>query len=134
MITDSLWHRRFGRDPAVLAGVVRMDDDDVNVVGVLPPGIEPMNVDVWFPMRQLSPMQLDRANHPGFAAIARLRDRSSVEGAQREMTAIAESLAREYPRRTTRWASSCTPLLESVAGTRAADAQRADAARSACCC
>ena len=55
VITDSLWHRQFGRDPAVLAGVVRMDDDDVNVVGVLPPGIEPMNVDVWFPMRAAEP-------------------------------------------------------------------------------
>src|SRR5262249_30730446 len=60
VITDSLWHRRFGADPSTLSRPVRMDNDDVTVVGILPPGVEPMNVDIWFPMRELSSMQLDR--------------------------------------------------------------------------
>ena len=94
-----------------------MGDDDVTIVGVLPPGVEPMNIDVWFPMRQLSPMQLDRANHPGFAVIARLREHTTTSNAaQREMTSIAESLAREYPSSNDRMGVFVTPLLESVAG------------------
>ena len=93
-----------------------MGDDEVTIIGVLPRGVEPMNIDVWFPMRQLSPMQLDRANHPGFAVIARLREHTTLDAAQREMTRIAESLAREYPSSNDRMGVFVTPLLESVAG------------------
>jgi putative ABC transport system permease protein len=116
VITDSLWRRRFGRDPSLLSRAIRMGDDEVTIIGVLPPGVEPMNIDVWFPMRQLSPMQLDRANHPGFAVIARLREHTTLDAAQREMTRIAESLAREYPSSNDRMGVFVTPLLESVAG------------------
>jgi putative ABC transport system permease protein len=116
VITDSLWRRRFGADPSTLSRPVRMDNDEVTIVGILPPGIEPMNVDIWFPMRELSPMQLDRANHPGFIAIARLRDRITLDAGQREMSAIAESLAREYPSSNDRIGVFVTPLLESVSG------------------
>jgi putative ABC transport system permease protein len=116
VITDSLWRRRFGADPSTLSRPVRMDNDDVTIVGILPPGIEPMNVDIWFPMRELSSMQLDRANHPGFIAVARLKDRITLEAAQREMSTIAESLAREYPSSNDRMAIFVAPLLESVSG------------------
>jgi putative ABC transport system permease protein len=116
VITDSLWRRRFGSDPSILSRRVRMDDEDVTIVGVLPSGVEPMNVDIWFPMRQLSPMQLDRGNHPGFGAIARLRKTTTLEVAQGDMTAIAETLEREYPASNHRMGVFVTPLLESVAG------------------
>jgi len=116
VITDSLWRRRFGADPSTLFRPVRMDNDDVTIVGILPPGIEPMNVDIWFPMRELSAMQLDRANHPGFIAVARLKERISLDAAQREMITIAESLAREYPSSNDRLGVFVTPLLESVSG------------------
>ena len=119
IITDEAWRRQFGGDPGIVGQAVRFDEDPVTVVGVLPPGVRPFEVDVWFPHRpkQLTPMQLDRANHPGFGVVARLRDRISAEQAQREMSAIAESLAREYPASNTDMGVRVRPMLDSVTGT-----------------
>jgi putative ABC transport system permease protein len=118
IISDDAWRRQFGGDPAIVGRAVRFDDDQVTVVGVLPPGVRPFEVDVWFPHRptQLTPMQLDRANHPGFGVVARLRDGISTEQAQREMTTIAESLAREYPSSNTEMGVRVRPMLDSITG------------------
>jgi putative ABC transport system permease protein len=118
ILTDEAWRRRFGGDPAVVGQPVRMDEDPVIVVGVLPPGVRPFDVDVWFPHRpkQLSAMQLDRANHPGFGVVARLRAGVGAEQAQREMSTIAESLAREYPASNTEMGVRVMPMIDAVAG------------------
>jgi putative ABC transport system permease protein len=118
VITDAVWRKRFGGDPAIVGQAVRMDDDAITVVGVLPPGVRPFDVDVWFPIRpkQMTPMQLDRANHPGFGVVARLRPGIDAEQAQREMSAIAASLAREYPASNSEMGVSVKPMIDAVAG------------------
>jgi len=118
IITDEVWRRRFGGDAAIVGQAVHMDEVPVTVVGVLPPGVRPFDVDVWFPHRpkQLTAMQLDRANHPGFGVVARLRDGVGVEQAQREMSTIAESLAREYPASNTDMGVRLMPMIDAVAG------------------
>ena len=118
IITDDVWRRRFGGNPAIVGQAMRMDDDQVTVAGVLPPGVRPFDVDVWFPHRpkQLDAMQLDRANHPGFGVVARLREGVGPEQAQREMSTIAESLAREYPASNTDMGVRVMPMIDSVAG------------------
>jgi len=118
IITDEAWRRRFGGDAAIVGQSVRVDDDLVTVAGVLPPGVRPFDVDVWFPHRpkQLTAMQLDRANHPGFGVVARLRDGIDHETAQGEMSAIAESLAREYPASNAEMGARVMPMLDAVAG------------------
>jgi putative ABC transport system permease protein len=119
VITDEAWQRRFGRDPSIVGQPVRIDDDQVTVIGVLPPSVRPFDVDVWFPHRpkQLNAMQLDRANHPGFGVVARLRPGVGAEQAQREMTTIAEALAREYPASNAEMGVRVMPMLDSVTST-----------------
>ncbi|HET7619367.1 MAG TPA: ABC transporter permease [Vicinamibacterales bacterium] len=116
VISDRLWRTRYGGDPSVIGRAVRMDEDQVTIAGVMPPEVRPFDVDIWFPMRQLSPMQLDRGNHPGFAVVARLRDGIDLAAAQRDMSAIAASLAREYPASNRDMGVFLRPLLDSVAG------------------
>jgi len=118
VISDSAWRRRFGGDPEIVGQPVTMDGDPITIVGVLPPGVRPFDVDVWFPQRpaQLTPMMKDRANHPGFAVVARLRPGVAVAQAQHEMSSIAEQLAREYPASNHDFGVRVTPMLDSVAG------------------
>ena len=40
VLSDALWKRRFGGDPAILGKSIRLDDADYRVVGVMPPKIE----------------------------------------------------------------------------------------------
>jgi putative ABC transport system permease protein len=118
ILTDRAWRARFGANPAVVGQRVRMDDDEVTIAGVMPPGVRPFDVDVWFPQKAslLSPMQKDRANHPGFGVVARLRRGVDAAAAQREMSTIAESLAREYPASNTDFGVLVRPMLDSVTG------------------
>ena len=119
IVSDRVWHARFGGDPSIVGRPARIGEDEVTIVGVMPAGVRPFDVDVWFPHRpaQLSPMQLDRANHPGFGVVARLRSGVQAVQAQREMTAIAEALSREYPASNTDFGVRVQPLIESVTGT-----------------
>src|SRR6185436_11728587 len=119
IVTDDAWRRRFGGDPSIVGQAVRMDDDLVTIVGVLPPRVRPFEADVWFPHRakQLNAMQLDRANHPGFGVVARLRPGVSAGQAQREMSTIADALALEYPASNADMGVRVMPMLDSVTGT-----------------
>jgi putative ABC transport system permease protein len=118
VISDEMWRRHFGGDPDVAGRSLPIYGSETTVIGVLPPGVRPFNVDVWFPFRPalLSEMQLDRDNHPGFHVVARLKDGVDVEQAQREMSAIAASLAIEYPSSNREMGVSVRPMLETVAG------------------
>jgi putative ABC transport system permease protein len=118
VITDNVWRKRFGGNPEVVGQAVRIDDHEVTIVGVLPPGIRPFEVDVWMPLRPalLQPMHLNRANHPGFGVVARLRPGIDAREAQREMTAIAAALEKEYPASNTEMGVAVTPIIDAVAG------------------
>src|SRR5262245_4953055 len=119
VVSDRVWRGYFGGNPEVIGAAVRMNDDDVTVVGVMPPGIRPFDVDVWFPHRAslMPPMMLDRANHPGFGVVARLRPGVDVEHAQRELSAIASALERQYPASNTDMGVLVRPMIDAVAGT-----------------
>ena len=118
VISDRLWRQRFGGDPSVAGSTVRIGDDPVTILGVLPPSGAFQQVDVWLPFRAklLAPMQLNRANHPGFQVLARLRDGIDFDQAQREMASIAAALERQYPVANRDMAVILTPLLDAVAG------------------
>jgi predicted permease len=114
VISDGLWTRAFGRDPAAVGSAIRIDDRAFTVIGVMPRGADfgafqilsaadysrafadrgaRAAVDVWLPF-QYSVQSLPRSTHPLFM-IARLR--SSVSAAQEELAAIAADLERSYP-------------------------------------
>jgi predicted permease len=118
VISDDVWRKRFGANPEMVGRAVRMDDDQVVVVGVMPPGIRPFDVDVWFPHRPslMSAMQMDRANHPGFGVVARLRPGVDPDAAQREMSSIASALEHQYPASNSDMGVLVKPMLDAVAG------------------
>jgi putative ABC transport system permease protein len=118
VISDRLWRQRFGEDRSIIGRAVRIDDYPATIVGVLPPEPPFQDVDIWLPLRPglLSPMQLDRANHPGFQVIARLRDGVDLSTARREMSAIAASLERQYPVSNRQMGVVLTPLLDAMTG------------------
>jgi putative ABC transport system permease protein len=119
VVSDELWRRRFGGDPSIVGQPARVDDEELTIVGVLPPGVRPFDVDIWLPHRPalLNDMQRDRANHPGFGVVARLRPGVSADRAQREMSAIAASLEKEYPASNTGFGVAVKPMIDAVAGT-----------------
>ena len=118
VISDRLWRRRFGGDPSIVGRDVTIGQAPVTIVGVLPAEALFQDVDVWTPLRArlLSPMQRDRANHPGFQVLARLREGVGLEQAQREMSGLASALERQYPVSNHQMGVYLTSLIDTVAG------------------
>ena len=116
MISESLWERSFGRDPAVIGQALRLNEIPRPIIGVVPEtadfGVlqllssadygrafadrgDRTRVDVWLPL-QPNPKTTPRDTHPIFV-MARLKSGSTVAGAQSEMSQIMSDLERAYP-------------------------------------
>lgn len=51
MISYGLWHRMYGGDRAVLGKVVKLNENPVTIIGVLPPeAVLPPDADLWLPL------------------------------------------------------------------------------------
>jgi predicted permease len=116
LISESLWERSLGRDPAVVGETLRLDEKPYSVVGVVPDeadfGLlqvlsaaaysrgfadrsERTRVDVWTPL-QPDPESLPRDTHPIFV-LGRLAPGATLISAQHETAAIATDLEHQYP-------------------------------------
>src|SRR5215472_18590327 len=50
VLSDGLWRRRFGGDPAIVGRKIRLDDQDYLVTGVMPQNFEfPKTAELWTP-------------------------------------------------------------------------------------
>ena len=96
VISDGLWTRAFGRDPAIVGGAVRINQETFTVVGVMPAAFRvPYAPDLWQPL-QFSPKS---AGYEGdnWEMIARLRPGVSLAQAQRELTALEAPFFEQRP-------------------------------------
>lgn len=98
VISDGLWRRRFGADPAVIGRVVQVDDVPHAVIGVMPRGFELLSrqTDLWVPLPYVSGSPAQRTSMS--RAIGRLRDGITVDAASRELASLAPEMRRELDR------------------------------------
>jgi putative ABC transport system permease protein len=99
ILSDALWKRRFGGDPAILGRSIVVNGVSSQIVGVMPPGFEPAIVgpraQLWQPVR-INPAAPSRGAVV-LRAFARLRDGVGLEQASAHMSAVATRLERLHP-------------------------------------
>jgi putative ABC transport system permease protein len=108
ILSDDFWRSRMGSDPNILGQTLRLNDEVVTVIGVLPRGFsfdyptlgfpEPPQIYTPFPMRDSYPIQ--SAMHgrgTPVRVLGRLRDKIRFEQAAAELKSIGSALAAEYP-------------------------------------
>lgn len=93
VISERLWRARFAADTRAIGMTVRLNDQPLIIVGVMPRTFEfPMRAaDFWIPF-QFAPGDYGY-NNPSIEAIARLKPGVSREQAFAEMQQVARSLA-----------------------------------------
>jgi predicted permease len=99
VISDRLWHRRFGASREVLGTHLVFDGQPYTIVGVTPAGfrLDDTEFDVVTPIGQnTSPIMQKRRVH-GFQAWARFRPGATMAQAQTELSVVGHRLAEEYP-------------------------------------
>jgi predicted permease len=100
LISDELWRRRLGADPAVIGRTVRINNLDVRIAGVLAPGFRLFlppalsaseQIDVWFPYAISATRQFR-----GLPIATRLRPGVTLAQANAELQTLAAQFEREY--------------------------------------
>jgi predicted permease len=97
-----LWQRRFGGSAAVIGKVLRIENGDVTVVGVLPQSFRPLSpsTQLWMPHTSASwfdEARTWRDTKFGFHMLAKLRPGVTLAEAQVEMNGISARLGAAWP-------------------------------------
>jgi len=127
LLSDALWRRRFGADPAIVGKTIVLAAIPRIVIGVMPPGVRfpdaPLEFlkapgDAWIPFA-LETSDTERGNQ-SLAVIARLRPDSSIARGQADLDGIAETFRERFPNRyagaARHWRLALISMHEQVAG------------------
>jgi predicted permease len=115
VLSDGLWRRRFGADPAILGRKVLLDDEPYTVAAVMPRGFDfpTRDTELWTATRFSADDYADRTDS-WLQAVARLKRGVTLEQARGEMRLIAAQLEREYPKENARMSATVTGLRDKI--------------------
>jgi predicted permease len=104
VLSDILWHRRFGADPGIIGKPITLDGTNYTVVGIAPAGFQyPDKTESWLPPLKLAPefnarIEVTQNRGMGYlSAVALLKPGVSVQQAASEMETITGRLRQQYP-------------------------------------
>lgn len=104
-----LWKQQFAGDTHVLGTVIKLNDVDFTVIGVMPPSFRfPHDAEIWKPMG-FTPEDFDGGHF--LWGVGRLKSNATLEQAQAEMNAIMPRLRKPQV-----WSVNVFPLLEYYTG------------------
>ena len=111
VLSDGLWKRRFGGDPAVLHTTILLGTRRFTVVGIMPPGFSGVSdtAQLWMPF-MTSGVPVDQRGSRGFQSVARLKRSVSIEAASADLAVISKQLEVAYPASNDKRGVEVTPL------------------------
>lgn len=127
VISDKLWHERFGADRNVLGKKMLLDTTPYTVIGVMPSGFRfgfqfNANADAWAPLEswldrfKTTMRGGKRDSRAYYQTIARLKDGVTTEQARADVASIAARLAQDFHSTNKDVTATLTPLREMEAG------------------
>jgi len=98
VLSEQLWTRRFGSEPAIIGREIRMNGRPYRVIGVMPASfrLTEDSAELWVPAA-FTPAE--RANFGGHSlnVVARLKPGVTIDQARAELVAVAAQLKQEHP-------------------------------------
>ncbi len=127
LISWDLWQRRFGGASDVIGKKVRLDDDPMTIIGVMPKGFRHAVESGASPMELWAPIALDSpdtnfVNVRGarvFDVFGRMQPGATLEELRAQLATLAVRLTRQYPDAypsAAGWQPDAVPLSERVVG------------------
>jgi putative ABC transport system permease protein len=121
ILSDGLWRRRFGADPAIVNRPISLDGEPYTVVGVLAREFAPQlmprpgALDIWTPKIILEHERRTRGS-AWWNVVGRLKPGVTREAAARELEAISDDLARQHRATNQGVSTTVVPLREHLMG------------------
>ena len=117
VLSDRLWRRQFGADPAIVGRDVTLNGRPHTVIGIMPPSFDfaSNREELWVPMAFDAERRLNRSNHT-LTVQARLRDDVTVAQAAAQMPSIVQSRVRALPGESAERTLQVTPMMDGFVG------------------
>src|SRR6202045_1184369 len=127
VISDGLWRRAYGADPNVLGRTIRIDNDPLTIIGVLPRGFRHPGPTVSGDVEAFGASGFSADPFPPpmrgtrflVSGIGRLKPGLTLAQAQARLTAMAAQLRRDFPTDyppQAQWTIEIQPLQETMVG------------------
>ncbi|MBV8856407.1 MAG: ABC transporter permease [Acidobacteria bacterium] len=117
VLSQGLWQRRYGGEPAMVGREVVLNGEPYTVVGVMPADFQFAypNVELWTPAA-FTPEQLaDHGNHY-LEVVARLKPGVTNEQAKADLDTVAHGIAEAHPNEASGLSAALVPLREYLSG------------------
>ena len=122
VLSDAMWAREFGRDPAVIGRQLTLDGESVRIVGIMPPSFEfPYeHVDGWVSFRWNANVRAKEMwrRERWLRVVGRLRPNAAVSAAAAQLDAVTTRLARDFPTTNANAGASIIALHDYLVGDR----------------
>jgi predicted permease len=116
LVGEQFAHDNFGSAQAALGQVLHIENEAIEVVGVLPEGFDfPNKTQVW-EARPLTEPKLDGVNAFNYRAVAVLHAGTSFQAAHAELEGISQRLQAAYPDDNRNKQMLAVPLAEALTG------------------
>jgi putative ABC transport system permease protein len=117
LLSNGLWARRFGADPAIVGKQITLNGQPHTVVGIMPAQFQfpSQDVELWVPLAFSQQQAANRGRHY-LQVVARLKQGVTLAQAQAEMNTIASRLQQQNPQQNTDLGAAVVPLHEQVVG------------------
>jgi predicted permease len=106
VISDGFWKTHFASDPTIVGKLLRVNDQNLTIVGVAPPKFQGtvtmVDFDLWAPAT-MGPVlfpgsrELDERSSRGYAVMGHLKNGVTREQAQRDAEVVMTELGKLYP-------------------------------------
>src|SRR5689334_11023124 len=95
VVSYGFWQRLLGAKADLSGTSLHVFDQNVNVIGVMPPEFAfPRTAEIWIP-RELFPADISRSAH-NWSVVARMRPNLSAEQANADVSALSKQLKQEF--------------------------------------
>jgi len=125
VLSDSLWRRRFGADPAMVGRTIPLDGQPYDVVGVMPPEVtypvgQARDTDVYLPYVIPADERTRIPNRHGYylQTVGRLKPGITMGEAEAHMDQIGKALQAAHPEWNKDTYAGTRPLRDHVVGSR----------------
>jgi putative ABC transport system permease protein len=121
VLANHLWRTRLGSDPNIVGRRLRINAESYQVVGVLPEDFHSLphslvdgETEIYRPAAETYDDRTRSNRH--FRAIARLREHTTLEQAQAQMSGIAAAISETHPRDNAGYGVRVTTMREDLVG------------------
>ena len=117
VLSEAFWRSRFNADPTVIGRVFQLDAQPWTVIGVVPEEAQLIGrTSMWALRGMPGPASSDGRSAFILQTIGRMKPGVSIDAASADLAAVAEGLAREFPKTNTGRSVALEPLRDAVIG------------------